>query len=69
MSEMVFGDWEDSSSKFLDLSSLVLSSQKVNSIDQWWSLANMILVRRTFETQTKTVLSIQKFIKENIENI
>ena len=64
MSEMIFGDWEDSNSKFLDESGLILATEKIESIDQWWSLANMILVRRTFDTKTQTVQSIQKFIKE-----
>jgi len=68
IAQMIFADWESTSNNFLNENlSMVLA--KVHTLDQWHSVVNSILVKRTFETQQDVVDQIRGYIKMIINDI
>jgi hypothetical protein len=65
---MIFADWELSTNNFLN-ENLQMVLSKVKSLDQWHSVVNSILIKRTFETRHETVDNIRSYIRLIVNDI
>jgi len=68
IAEMIFADWDLSTNNFLN-ENLQMVLSKVKSLDQWHSVVNSILIKRTFETRHETVDNIRSYIRLIVNDI
>lgn len=68
IAEMIFADWDLSTNNFLN-ENLQMVLSKVKSLDQWHSVVNSILIKRTFETRHETVDNIRSYIRLIVSDI
>jgi len=68
IAEMIFADWDLSTNNFLN-ENLQMVLSKCKSLDQWHSVVNSILIKRTFETRQETVENIRSFIRMVVADI
>lgn len=69
IAEMIFADWEHSTTNQYLNENLLMVLQKVTTLDQWHSVVNSILIKRTFETQDDVVDHIKAYIRIIIADI
>jgi len=68
IAEMIFADWESTTNQFLN-ENLSMILEKISTLDQWHSVVNSILMKRTFETRDDVVEQIKAYIRIIIADI
>ena len=62
---MIFADWAETTDNHLD-SNLLMTLEKVKTLNQWNALINQILFRRSFDTKEELVMSIKSYINSGL---
>ena len=65
ISEMIFADWAETTDNHLD-SNLLMTLEKVKTLNQWNAMINQILFRRSFDTKEDLVMSIKSYINSGL---
>ena len=69
IAQMIFAEWDDSTTNsFLNVN-LAMVLEKVKSLDQWHSVVNSILIKRTFETDVELVNQIRSYIRMIVTDV
>jgi len=69
IAQMIFSDWaESTTNSFLNVN-LAMVLDKVKSLDQWHSVVNSILIKRTFETDPAVVNQIRAYIRMIVNDV
>ena len=69
IAQMIFAEWDSSvTNSFLNVN-LAMVLDKVTSLDQWHSVVNSILVKRTFDTDVKLVNQIRAYIRMIVSDV
>ena len=65
---MIFADLESTTNQFLN-ENLSMILEKISTLNQWHSVVNSILIKRTFVTQDDVVEQIKAYIRIIIADI
>jgi len=69
IAQMIFAEWDESTTNsFLNVN-LAMVLDKVKSLDQWHSVVNSILIKRTFETDVELVNQIRSYIRMIVTDV
>jgi len=69
IAQMIFAEWDESTTNsFLNVN-LAMVLDKVKSLDQWHSVVNSILIKRTFETDVDLVNQIRSYIRMIVTDV
>ena len=60
VSTLIFADWEAASDRFMD-SNILLTLNKIRTLDQWHASVNSILLKRTWDSDRSVITSLQEF--------
>jgi len=69
IAQMIFAEWDESTTNsFLNVN-LAMVLDKVKSLDQWHSVVNSILIKRTFDTEPELVNQIRSYIRMIVSDV
>lgn len=66
--QMVFGDWENSTDRFLS-PSFILSAGHIESLDQWHALVTSVIIKRTWEMNEEDITTMKSFVRYTVNSL
>lgn len=66
--QLAFGEWENSTNNFLD-SNTYLTATHLETLDQWHSLLNSVILKRTWESDAMMVSTLRSYVKSVVNEV